>query len=206
MMPPNLYWLGICFEGGGMESLKRRILTEGKILDGAILKVDSFINHQVDPQLMDEIGEEIHKRFQTYGVDKVLTIETSGIPAAYAAARRFNVPFVFAKKKASGNLDGDILKTRVYSYTKACHYDVVVSKAYLNAGEKVLIVDDFLANGQAALGLIDLVEQAGAEAVGVAAIIEKAFQEGGKRIRAHGVRLESLASILKMDGQGIVID
>lgn len=188
-----------------MKKLKDRIIKDGKVLKGDILKVDSFINHQVDPELMDAIGDEIFERFEGTAVDKILTIEASGIPAAYAAARRFHVPFVFAKKRISGNIDSGIYKTMVYSYTKACNYEVVISDSYLEKGERILIVDDFLANGQAALGLIDLVEQAGSEVVGVVAVIEKAFQDGGKCIREKGYRLESLASILKMDEQGIEI-
>ncbi|MBK5251024.1 MAG: xanthine phosphoribosyltransferase [Peptostreptococcaceae bacterium] len=188
-----------------MKTLKDRILKDGRVLDGNILKVDSFINHQVDYKLMDDIGEEIHRRFEDCKVDKILTIETSGIPAAYSVARNFDVPFVFAKKITSGNIGDDLYKTKVFSYTKSCRYDVVVSKKYLIEGENVLVVDDFLANGQAALGMIDLVEQAGANVVGVVALIEKAFQDGGKILREKGYRLEALASIEKMDYEGIKI-
>ncbi|HKL10100.1 MAG TPA: xanthine phosphoribosyltransferase [Clostridia bacterium] len=188
-----------------MKTLKERILKDGRVLDGNILKVDSFINHQVDYKLMDDIGEEIHRRFVDCTVDKILTIETSGIPAAYSVARKFDVPFVFAKKKVSGNIGDDLFSTEVFSYTKSCLYNVVVSKKYLTKGENILVVDDFLANGQAALGMIDLVEQSGAKVVGVVALIEKAFQDGGKILREKGYRLEALASIEKMDVEGIKI-
>jgi len=188
-----------------MKTLKERILKDGRVLDGNILKVDSFINHQVDYKLMDDIGEEIYSRFADCKVDKILTIETSGIPVAYSVARNFDVPFVFAKKTISGNLAGDLYKTKVFSYTKSCQYDVVVSKKYLLKDENVLVVDDFLANGQAALGMIALVEQAGAKVVGVVALIEKAFQDGGKLVKEKGYRFEALASIEKMDYEGIKI-
>lgn len=178
-----------------MQLLKDKILKEGRVAGEEILKVDSFLNHQLDASLLYEIGREFHTRFSEKPVTKILTIEASGIGIAAVAALHFNVPVVFAKKVASRNLDNDTYKTEVYSFTKQTNYDVRVSKRYLSEEDHILILDDFLANGRAALGLIDLVEQAGASLSGVGIVIEKTFQEGGQLLRDKGVHLESLAKV-----------
>ncbi|MBP6116896.1 MAG: xanthine phosphoribosyltransferase [Neisseriaceae bacterium] len=177
-----------------MEELKQRILNDGRLLDGYILKVDNFLNHQLDVQLLDNMGKAFAERFAGVEIDKILTIEASGIAVACMAARHFNhVPVVFAKKTQSLNMDQDAYESEVFSYTKQQGYKVRVSHRYLHKGERVLIMDDFLAHGNASLGLIDLVKQAEAIPVGVGIVIEKGFQDGGKAIRDAGVQLESLA-------------
>lgn len=178
-----------------MQLLKEKILKEGRVVGEEILKVDSFLNHQLDVVLLQAIGQEFKKRFENKTVTKILTIEASGIGIAAIAAQYFNVPVVFAKKVQSRNLDKETYKTQVYSFTKQANYDVQVSKRYLNAEDHILIVDDFLANGRAALGLIDLVEQSGAQLSGIGIVIEKAFQEGGQLLRDKGIHLESLAIV-----------
>lgn len=178
-----------------MQLLKEKILKEGRVVGEEILKVDSFLNHQLDVSLLYEIGKEFYTRFSDKNITKILTIEASGIGIAAVAALHFNVPVVFAKKVASRNLDQDTYKTEVYSFTKQTNYDVRVSKRYLCEDDRILILDDFLANGRAALGLIDLVEQAGATVSGVGIVIEKTFQEGGQLLRNKGVHLESLAMV-----------
>jgi xanthine phosphoribosyltransferase len=188
-----------------MELLKERILKDGVVKDGNILKVDSFLNHQMDICLLDEIGEEFHRRFADEKITKILTIEASGIGIAAVAARHFgNVPVLFAKKTASKNLDGELYTTKVTSYTKGRIYDVQVSKKYLLPTDRVLIIDDFLANGMALLGLLDLVQQSGASLAGCGIVIEKGFQPGGKLIREKGVRLESLAIISSIENGEVV--
>ncbi|MCW3480201.1 xanthine phosphoribosyltransferase [Neisseriaceae bacterium JH1-16] len=185
-----------------MEQLKHKILTEGRLLDGFVLKVDNFLNHQLDVELLDAMGEEFARRFAGVQIDKILTIEASGIAVAAMAARHFGYPpVVFAKKTQSLNLDADAFETEVYSFTKQQVYKVRVSRRYLQPGERVLIIDDFLAHGHATRGLIDIVKQAGAEPAGVGIVIEKGFQGGGKLIRDAGVRLESLA-VLKAIADG----
>ncbi|CAM3010416.1 xanthine phosphoribosyltransferase [Hathewaya histolytica] len=180
-----------------MELLKQKILKEGKILEGNILKVDMFLNHQMDVKLFNEMGKEFKERFKGEKVDKILTIEASGIGIACIASQYFDyVPVIFAKKFQSANLDTECYQSDVFSYTKQKRYNVRVSKNYLNKGERILIIDDFLANGRAALGLIDIVRQAGAEPVGIGIVIEKGFQIGRSEIEKEGVRVESL-SILK---------
>ena len=176
-----------------MEILKQRILKDGVVKEGNVLKVDKFLNHQMDVKLFNDIGEEFAKRFAGTGVNKILTIESSGIGIACIAAQYFHVPVVFAKKTQSINLDGDVY------YTKGVTYDVMVSEKYLGKGDKVLIIDDFLANGCALMGLIDIVKQSGAELAGAGIVIEKGFQVGGKTIRDMGVKLESLAIVDSMD-------
>ena len=178
-----------------MELLKEKILKEGRVAGEEILKVDSFLNHQLDANLLYEIGREFKRLFNEKKVTKILTIEASGIGIAAVAALHFNVPVVFAKKVASKNLDNETYKTEVYSFTKQKNYDVRVSKRYLNEQDHILILDDFLANGRAALGLMDLVEQSGAELAGIGIVIEKTFQEGGQVLRDKGVHLESLAKV-----------
>ena len=182
-----------------MNFLEERILRDGIVKEGNVLKVDCFLNHQMDVALLDEIGRELYRRFRDCGVTKILTIEASGIAIAYAAARCFGVPFVFAKKSKSVNIDADVYSAEVESFTHKCTNRVIVSKKYLHAGERVLILDDFLANGCALNGLISIVEEAGAEVVGIGIAIEKGFQDGGAKIRARGYRLESLAIVDAMD-------
>ena len=188
-----------------MNFLEERIVRDGTVKEGNVLKVDNFLNHQMDVALLDEIGAELHRRFGDAGVTKILTIEASGIAIAYAAAQHFKVPFVFAKKSKSVNIDGDVYVAEVESFTHKCTNKVIVSKKFLHKGEKILIIDDFLANGCALQGLISIVEAAGAEVVGIGIAIEKGFQEGGDKIRRCGYRLESLAIVDSMDAkQGTV--
>ena len=184
-----------------MNFLEERIVRDGIVREGNVLKVDSFLNHQMDAALLDEIGQEFFRRFRDAGVTKILTIEASGIALAFAAARYFNVPFVFAKKSKSVNIDGDVYAADVDSFTHKCTNRVIVSKKFLHAGERVLIVDDFLANGCALQGLISIVEAAGAEVAGIGIAVEKGFQQGGDLIRAKGYRLESLAIVESMDAE-----
>lgn len=182
-----------------MQLLKDRILKDGIVKEGNVLKVDSFLNHQMDIQLFNEIGEEFARRFKDCGVNKILTIEASGIGIACIAAQHFNnCPVIFAKKSKSKNLDGKVYTTKVKSFTKGVLYDVMVSAKFLGKGDKVLIIDDFLANGCALMGLIDIVKKSGAELAGAGIVIEKGFQTGGKTIRDMGVKLESLAVIDSM--------
>ena len=182
-----------------MNFLEERILRDGNVKEGNDLKVDSFLNHQMDVTLLDEVGKELYRRFKDSGVTKILTIEASGIAIAYAAAQHFKVPFVFAKKSKSINIDGDVYFAEVESFTHKCTNRVIVSKKFLQEGDKVLIVDDFLANGCALRGLISIVEAAGGEVVGIGIAIEKGFQNGGEQIRKLGYHLESLAIVDSMD-------
>ncbi|AMA72002.1 MULTISPECIES: xanthine phosphoribosyltransferase [Aneurinibacillus] len=183
-----------------MELLKEKIRQEGHVLNDKVLKVDSFLNHQIDPELMMAIGEEFARRFADTGVTKVLTIESSGIAAALTAALKLNVKVVFARKKKSALMNEEAYVTQVHSFTKNETNEVTVLKKFLGAGEKILIIDDFLANGEAAMGLARIVEQAGSEVVGIGIVIEKAFQDGGKRLRESGFRVESLARIATFAG------
>lgn len=179
-----------------MELLKQRILQDGQVRAGNILKVDSFLNHQMDIKLLDAIGQEFARRFDGVPVTKILTIEASGIGIAAAASRHFDwAPVVFAKKTLSKNLDGDLYTSQVHSFTKGITYDIHVGKRFLTPEDSVLILDDFLAKGQALFGLMDIVSQSGAKLAGCGIVIEKGFQEGGALIREKGVRLESLAVI-----------
>ncbi len=188
-----------------MQLLKERIVKDAVVKQGNVLKVDKFLNHQMDVALFGEIGEEFARRFKGAGVNKILTIESSGIGIACVAAQHFgNCPVIFAKKTLSKNLDGEMYTTQVKSYTKGVTYDVMVSSKFLGKDDKVLIIDDFLANGCALVGLIDIVKQSGAELVGAGIVIEKGFQAGGKTVREMGVRLESLAIIDSMDESSIV--
>lgn len=184
-----------------MNFIEERILKDGVIKPGNVLKVDSFLNHQIDVQLLDEIAAEFVRRFAGSKITKVLTIETSGVAIACAVARLYGVPVVFAKKSKSVNLDGEMYVAEVESFTHKKTNQVIVSKKYLNEEDHVLIVDDFLANGCALQGLISLVDAAGAEVVGCGIVIEKGFQEGGHRIRNLGFRLESLVIVDAMDAQ-----
>ena len=184
-----------------MKILKERILKDGVVKAGDILKVDSFLNHQMDMELMEQIGQEFYRRFSHLSVTKVLTIEASGIAVAYPVARAFHVPMVYAKKTDSVNMDGDLYVAEVESYTKKKQTRVIVSKKFLTPEDRVLIVDDFLANGCALQGLISIVESAEATVAGLGIVIEKGFQEGGERIRNLGYHLESLAVIERMDAE-----
>ena len=182
-----------------MELLKERILKDGAVRPGNILKVDSFLNHQLDIGLLQEIGKEFKSRFSDVPVTKILTIESSGIAIACITAQYFHVPVVFAKKAKSINLEGEMLSTQIRSFTHQRVYDVIVSKKFLGPDDHVLIIDDFLANGCAADGLIDLIQNAGATVEGVGIVIEKGFQQGGELLRSRGIRVESLAIVEKMD-------
>ena len=182
-----------------MKLLQNRIVADGKIEAGNILKVDSFLNHQIDVSLLEEIGQEFKRQFGDREVNKILTIEASGIAIACIAARYFNVPVVFAKKSRSLNIAGDVYTAKVESFTHKNTNDIIVSKKFLSPEDRILIVDDFLANGKAILGLCQLVEQAGATLVGAGVVIEKGFQDGGKRIREAGIDLRSLAILEEMD-------
>ena len=186
-----------------MKALEEKILREGTVLPGNILKVGSFLNHRLDVEFIAEMGEEIARLFEGCGVNKILTIETSGIAIAMGAALKMHVPVVFAKKNKSNNISGEVYSTVVHSYTHGTDYTVVVSKEFLDSSDKVLIVDDFLANGKALIGLIDIVNQAGAQLIGTSCAIEKGFQKGGDNLRAQGIRVESLAVIDSMDDTSI---
>lgn len=189
-----------------MELLKEKIRKEGRVKGEGILKVDSFLNHQLDVALFEEMGKAFAKRFAGEGVNKILTIETSGIAIATSAAKYFDYcPVVFGKKYVSLNLDNDIYSSDVYSYTRQQSYKIMVSKKYINKNDRILIIDDFLANGKAVEALVDVVNQAGAKLIGVGIAIEKGFQDGGALIREQGIALESLAIIEEMSEEdGIV--
>lgn len=178
-----------------MDRLKQMILEKGEARAGNILKVDSFLNHQLDCEFLYKMGEEFYKLFQKEGITKILTIEVSGVAIAAMAALFFKVPVVFAKKTESLNLDKDIYSGRVYSYTKKKEYNVMVSKRYLNPEDKLLVIDDFLAEGNAMKGLIDVVNQSGATIKGIGIAIEKSFQPGGTYLRNEGYNLKSLAIV-----------
>lgn len=185
-----------------MKALEEKILKEGIIKEGNVLKVDNFLNHQIDVAFLDEMGAEFRKLFHNKKVTKILTIEASGIGVAVMTSKHFdNVPVVFAKKSKTSNIADELYHTKIHSYTHQKTNDVVVSKQYLNQDDHVLIVDDFLANGCAMLGLIDLVHQARATLEGVGIVIEKGYQEGGQKIRDAGYHLESLAIIESMNDQ-----
>ena len=182
-----------------MQLLKDRIRKDGKIKEGNVLKVDSFLNHQMDVKLFQEIGKEFKRRFEGEEITKILTIEASGIGIACVAAEVFDVPVVFAKKTQTKNIAGDVYTTKVESFTHGRVYDIIVSREFLGKGDKVLLIDDFLANGKALEGLAELVKKSGAELVGVGVVIEKGFQVGGDIIRSKGIHLESLAIVESMD-------
>ena len=184
-----------------MQILKDRIRKDGKIKAGNVLKVDSFLNHQMDVELFDAMGAEFKRLFAENPINKILTIEASGIGIACVVAQHFHVPVVFAKKSQSINLDGESYITKVESFTHKRTYDVIVSKKYLNPEDHILIIDDFLANGCAVNGLIDLIRSAGATVEGVGIAIEKGFQEGGRLIREKGIHVESLAIVESMNDE-----
>ena len=187
-----------------MKLLEERILKDGKIGAGNVLKVDSFLNHQIDVPFLTLLGREFHRLYRDSGVNKILTIEASGIGIACLTAAEFGVPVVFAKKTLTNNIYADVYTSSVYSYTHQKNYEIVVSRQFLSNGDRVLIIDDFLAKGSALLALLSLIRDAGAEVVGAGIVIEKAYQEGGAIVRAQGVRVESLARIASMTpGDGI---
>ena len=186
-----------------MKAMEKKILEEGKVLPGGILKVGSFLNQQIDTSFLGEMAKEFARLYADAGVNKVLTIESSGIAIAAAVALEMGVPMVFAKKHKSSNVDGKVYTAVVHSYTHGTDYTIVVSSDYLGENDRVLLVDDFLANGKALVGLTELVRQAGGTVVGAAIAIEKGFQGGGDALRAQGIRVESLAILDSMDDSGI---
>lgn len=184
-----------------MKLLEERIRKDGIVKEGNVLKVDSFLNHQMDTDLFNEMGKEFKRLFADKPINKILTIEASGIGIACIVAQHFHVPVVFAKKSQSINIDGDVYSTKIESFTYKKVYDVIVSKKYIGKDDHILLIDDFLANGCALEGLINLVQSAGATVEGIGIAVEKGFQEGGKRIREKGVQLESLAIVDAMDSK-----
>ena len=184
-----------------MKLLEERIRKDGLVKEGNVLKVDSFLNHQMDTDLFNEMGKEFKRLFADKPINKILTIEASGIGIACIVAQHFHVPVVFAKKSQSINIDGDVYSTKIESFTHKKVYDVIVSKKYIGKDDHILLIDDFLANGCALEGLINLVQSAGATVEGIGIAVEKGFQEGGKRIREKGVQLESLAIVDAMDSK-----
>lgn len=186
-----------------MKLLEQRILQEGQVRPGNVLKVDCFLNHQLDVALLDEIGAEFHRLFGADGINKILTIEASGIAIACLTARHFNVPVVFAKKAKSKNIDGEVYTSTVHSFTYGRDYDITLAKKFLSPADKVLILDDFLANGKAMRGLLDICRQAGATVGGIGICIEKGFQPGGAELRAQGYKLESLTIVETMSDDGL---
>lgn len=180
-----------------MELLKKRILKDGFVLEGQILKVDSFLNHQIDVELMWEMGKEFHRLFDDK-ITKVLTVEASGIAVASITALNYKVPMLFAKKGARKNSGNELYSAKSFSYTKGEPYELVVSKKYLNKDDKVLIIDDFLAHGMACTAMLDICKQAGAEVVGIGIVIEKSFQKGRSELEKTGIRIESLVRVASM--------
>lgn len=193
----------IKFRRNNLNLLKERIISEGRLIDDHILKVDSFLNHQLDVPLLDEIGKEFYALFVGKNVTKILTAEVSGIAIATMAGLHFKVPVVFAKKTESLNLDLETFEGNVYSYTKQKQYKIRVSKKYIQQDDRILILDDFLANGEAIKGLHEIIESSGATLVGAGVVIEKCFQEGGKKLREIGIDVRALASIESMKNQTI---
>lgn len=187
-----------------MKLLENRIIKDGRILPGDVLKVDSFLNHQIDVPFICELGREFYRLYKDSGVTKILTIEASGIGLACIAAQYFGIPVVFAKKSKTSNISSDVFSTAIESYTHGNTNNVIVSKQYLSSNDHVLIIDDFLATGNALKGLIDLCRLAGATVVGCGIAIEKRYQHGGDELRANGVRVESLAMIDSMENGNIV--
>ncbi len=190
-----------------MKSLEDKIRREGRILEGDILKVDGFLNHRIDVGFLFEMGKEFYRLYRDAGVNKILTIEASGIGAACVCALAFEpvLPVVFAKKSVSSNIGTDVYSAAAHSYTHKKDYSAVVSKAYLGSGDRVLILDDFLAKGSALRALLDLCRQAGAEVAGVGIVVEKAYQGGGDLLRSEGIRIESLAQIASMSAENGIV-
>ncbi|WML26643.1 xanthine phosphoribosyltransferase [Neobacillus sp. OS1-33] len=181
-----------------MRLLEEKIKNDGKILSDQVLKVDSFLNHQIDPQLMLEIGKEFARIFEAEGITKIVTIESSGIAPSVMAGLQMNVPVIFARKRKSLTLVDELLSATVHSFTKNETNEISISKKYVNEKDRVLIIDDFLANGEAALGLVDIVQQSGAKVIGIGIVIEKSFQPGAQRLMELGLRVESLARIASL--------
>lgn len=186
-----------------MKKLQDKIISDGKVLSESVLKVDSFLNHQIDPPLMQAIGEEFASRFKEDGITKILTLESSGIAPAMMTGLVLGVPAVFARKRKSLTLVDHMYTASVHSFTKNETNDISVSKDFLKKEDVVLVMDDFLANGQAALGLLDIVEQAGAKLAGIGIVIEKGFQSGGKLLRKRGIRIETLANISSLENGSV---
>jgi len=185
-----------------VHALEQKILTEGIVLSDQVLKVDAFLNHQIDPVLMQQIGKEFAARFKDAGITKIITIEASGIAPAIMAGLELGVPVIFARKYQSLTLKDDLYRSKVFSFTKQTESTIAISNKHLHSTDKALVIDDFLANGQAALGLIDLIHQANAEVVGVGIVIEKSFQSGRDLLLEKGYRVESLARVLSLtDGK-----
>ena len=187
-----------------MNVLQERIKKEGKVLPGNIIKVDGFLNHRVDVKLMREMAKEFGRLFDLSGITAVVTVEASGIALATICAEEFVVPMIFAKKAKSDNIEGGLYRSEIFSYTYKKKVTLIMSKQWLGPADKVLIIDDFLANGEALHGLVDIIEQAGAQLIGVGVAVEKGFQPGGARLRSEGVNLHSLAIIERADENGIV--
>ncbi len=187
-----------------MEVLKQRILKDGTVKMPNIVKVDSFLNHQIDVELLDEIGKEFYDKFKNEGITKIVTIEASGIAIACSAARYFKAPVVFAKKHENKNMDDDVYQVTIHSFTKDLDYVAKISKRYLDSADRVLIIDDFLANGEAAKGLVEMVSKSGASIAGIGIVIEKGFQNGGKALREQGIRIESLAVIENIKNNEVI--
>ncbi|MFU0788738.1 xanthine phosphoribosyltransferase [Cerasibacillus sp. JNUCC 74] len=181
-----------------MERLKQKILAEGTVLSDTVLKVDAFLNHQIDPELMEDIGKEFAKRFADDGITKILTLESSGIAPAVMTGLVLQTPVIFARKRKSLTLTDHLYSASVYSFTKEETNEISISQSFISSDDTVLIVDDFLANGQAVFGLIDILEQAKATIAGIGIVIEKGFQNGGEAIRKEGYRVESLATIAEL--------
>ena len=187
-----------------MEALHQRIRREGKILPGNIIKVDSFLNHQIDARFLGELAEEFARRFDISRVTKILTAEASGIPLASVCSYCYGIPMVFAKKAKSDNIEGGLYRSDTFSYTYKKKVTLICSQNWITPEDRVLIIDDFMANGEAMRGLLDIVRQAGAELVGIGVAIEKGFQQGGDKLRAEGYPLQSLAIVDRADENGIV--
>ncbi|MDR7236692.1 xanthine phosphoribosyltransferase [Neobacillus drentensis] len=181
-----------------MKLLEEKIKNDGKVLSDQVLKVDSFLNHQIDPQLMLEIGKEFARIFEAEGITKIVTIESSGIAPAVMAGLQMNVPVIFARKRKSLTLVDELISATVHSFTKNETNEISISKKYVNEIDRVLIIDDFLANGEAALGLVDIVQKSGAKVAGIGIVIEKSFQPGAQRLKELGLRVESLARIASL--------
>jgi xanthine phosphoribosyltransferase len=181
-----------------MRLLEEKIKKDGRVLNDNVLKVDSFLNHQIDPQLMNEIGKEFAQRFAAEGITKIVTIESSGIAPAVMAGLYMNVPVIFARKRKSVTLTDDLLTASVHSFTKNETNELVIARKFINENDKVLIIDDFLANGQAALALVEMVQQAKASVAGIGIVIEKSFQPGAAKLKDQGLRVESLARIASL--------
>ena len=181
-----------------MKLLEDRIRQDGQIIGTDILKVDMFLNHQIDVNLLDEMGKEFYRLFKDKGINKILTVESSGIAIAVMAAKYFNVPVVFAKKSSHKNVGNDVFKAQSHSFTHGKDYEMIVSKKYLSENDNILFIDDFLAGGNAAFAILDILKQSGAHLVGIGIAIEKGFQDGGKKLRDMGIEVQSLAIVNSM--------